>query len=324
MLVVKILLQIILRIQHSFVLRFNMEIIKQFEYTPRKFYVYIHRRVTDNRVFYVGKGRSSRGWKASGRNNLWHKVANKHGVVCEIVKDNLDEELSFTLEKDLISFYGRLDLRTGHLVNFTDGGEGKSGSVVSEESIAKQQESAKNSKACKEYYKSMSRKVIMDESICFNSGHDCAKFVAELHNKEMQSNHINRVANLKSYSYLGHVFRWIDSNKDEFYRLQSEIKHLKKQEKIKKMKACPYESRKRKIQRSDGVVFSSVLEASKFFVSNNKAKNLKSAKSTLNAALRGETVTAFGYQWVVIDKPTILSSSAAASDTSSMNMDNTA
>jgi len=279
-----------------------MEVIKQFDYVPSKFYVYVHRRVTDNRVFYVGKGHSSRGWKSTGRNNLWHKVAKKNGVVCEIVKDNLDEELSFTLERDLISFYGRIDLSTGPLVNFTDGGEGRSGGVISEKSIAKQKESAKNSQACKDYHKSMSRKIIMDESICFESSRKCAMYVADLYNKQEQNIKICHVANLKAYSYLGHVFRWVESNKDEFYQAQSEIKITKKQEKIRKMKACPYESRKRKIQRSDGVIFSSVLEASQSFVNNGKAKNLKSAKSTLNAALRGETVTAFGYQWKVIDK----------------------
>lgn len=276
-----------------------MKIIKQFDYVPRKFYVYVHRRVTDNKVFYVGKGHSSRGWKSVGRNNLWHKVANKHGVVCEIVKDGLDEELSFTLEKDLISFYGRIDLRTGHLVNFTDGGEGRSGAVFSSESIEKQKESAKNSEACKAYHKSMKRKIIMDEAICFESARECAKYVADLYAKQEQNIKICHVANLKAYSYLGHVFRWAESDKDEFYMLQSKLKETKKQEKIRKMKACPYESRKRKIERDDGMIFNSVLDASQFCVDNHKAKNLKSAKSTINAALRGETLTAFGYQWKV-------------------------
>ena len=81
-----------------------MKIIKQFDYDPRNFYVYIHRRKTDNKVFYVGKGNDRRGWQRTGRNKLWHTIANKHGVLCEIVKDNLDENLSFDLEKELISF----------------------------------------------------------------------------------------------------------------------------------------------------------------------------------------------------------------------------
>ena len=279
-----------------------MEIIKQFEYKPQNFYVYVHRRKTDNKVFYVGKGNERRGWQVSGRNKLWHAIANKHGVVCEIVKDNLDEDLSFDLERELISFYGRFDLRTGCLANFTDGGEGKSGNVPSVESIAKQKESAKNSLACKEYARSMSRKIIMDESICFYSARDCASYVAEKYDKAEQSIKICHVANLKAYSYLGHVFRWVDFDSEEFYRKQSEIRTNKKQEKVRKMKACPYESRKRKVVRSDGMVFNSVLEASNFCVENHKAKNMKSAKSTINAALRGETISAFGYQWKVLEQ----------------------
>lgn len=278
-----------------------MEIIKQFDYEPQNFYVYVHRRASDNRVFYVGKGNKRRGWRRSGRNKLWHTIANKHGVVCEIVKDNLDEDLSFDLERELISFYGRLDLRTGCLANFTDGGEGKSGGVLSKESIAKQKESAKNSAACKQYALSMSRKIIMDESICFLSGRDCSKYVADLYGKSVQSNHISRVANLKAYSYLGHVFRWADFDREEFYHKQSELRDAKKQEKIRKMKSCQYESRKRKVIRSDGMTFNSVLEASNFCVKHHNAKNMKSAKSTINAALRGNTLTAFGFGWKVCD-----------------------
>ena len=147
----------------------------------------------------------------------------------------------------------------------------------------------------------MSRKIIMDESVCFLSGHDCARYLADLYDKGVQSNHINRVANLKAYSYLGHVFRWADFDREEFYSQQSKIKQTKRTEKIKKMKACSYETRKRKVERSDGVVFNSVMEASQFCVDYCKAKNVESAKATINAALRGETVTAFGYQWKVLE-----------------------
>ena len=142
----------------------------------------------------------------------------------------------------------------------------------------------------------------MDESVCFLSGHDCARYLAGLYNKNVQSNHINRVANLKAYSYLGHVFRWIDFDKEEFYSQQSKIKQTKRSEKIKKMKSCSYESRKRKVERSDGKVFNSVLEASQFCVDHYKAKNIKSAKATINSALRGETITAFGYKWKELSK----------------------
>lgn len=67
------------------------------------------------------------------------------------------------------------------------------------------------------------------------------------------------------------------------------------------MKSCPYESRKRKVIRSDGMIFNSVLEASNFCVEHHNAKNMKSAKATINAAIRGNTLTAFGFGWRVCD-----------------------
>ena len=98
------------------------------------FYVYLHRRLSDNRVFYVGKGKGNRAYVKTKRNSHWNHVVNKHGLKVEIVFDNLTEEDSFQIEKDTI-----LEMRYfGYpLVNMTDGGEGSSGFKHSEESITK-------------------------------------------------------------------------------------------------------------------------------------------------------------------------------------------
>ena len=98
------------------------------------------------------------------------------------------------------------------------------------------------------------------------------------------------------------IIKQCDSDPEDFYSKQSELRTVKKQEKIRKMRTCSYDSRKRKIVRSDGMVFNSVLEASNFCVEKHKAKNMKSAKSTINAALRGETISAFGYSWKVLEQ----------------------
>lgn len=97
------------------------------------FYVYLHLTEDTNEVFYVGKGKGNRAYKLSGRNKFWHNIVNKHGFTVKIVEENLTEEQSILLEQKLINEYGRRNLGTGKLVNLTDGGEGVSGKVYTDE-----------------------------------------------------------------------------------------------------------------------------------------------------------------------------------------------
>lgn len=97
------------------------------------FYVYLHLTEDTNEVFYVGKGKGLRAYKMSGRNKFWHNVVNKHGFTVTIVEENLTEEQSILLEQKLINEYGRRNLGTGKLVNLTDGGEGLSGKIYTDE-----------------------------------------------------------------------------------------------------------------------------------------------------------------------------------------------
>ena len=93
------------------------------EVKPQGFYVYLHRRVSDGSVFYVGKGKGHRAWRWRGtRSPHWTNVASKNGVIVEIVKDGMSECCSFTLEKIVIGAIG-----VENLCNFSHGGEGVSG-----------------------------------------------------------------------------------------------------------------------------------------------------------------------------------------------------
>jgi len=98
------------------------------DYELRGFYVYVHRRLTDNKIFYVGKGKLKR-HVSKTRGKFWYKVANKYGVYSEVILDNLAESDALSLEVELIKFYGRRDTGEGYLVNVTDGGEGIAGYV---------------------------------------------------------------------------------------------------------------------------------------------------------------------------------------------------
>jgi hypothetical protein len=114
-------------------------------------FVYIHRRLDNNEVFYVGRGTVPK--KASGNcdtntyrrayckhkhNKFWMRITSKVSWIVEIVGDFLSWEESIILEKEYIKKYGRRDLNEGTLVNFTDGGEGSIGLMPSQLSISTQ------------------------------------------------------------------------------------------------------------------------------------------------------------------------------------------
>jgi hypothetical protein len=86
------------------------------------FYVYLHKRETDNTIFYVGKGKGRRAWSRSCRNRHWKIISAKHGVLVEIFKDSMSEVCALTLERIIIASIG-----IQNLANVTDGGGGISG-----------------------------------------------------------------------------------------------------------------------------------------------------------------------------------------------------
>ncbi len=118
-----------------------MPIIKKEARDPNRadFYIYlnVHHDTGERVPFYVGKGSNGRSDSVHGRNPFWHRVATKHGYTTEIMESGMTEEAAFALEKHLIKTIGRRDLGLGPLVNLTDGGEGMSGHVLSDETKAK-------------------------------------------------------------------------------------------------------------------------------------------------------------------------------------------
>jgi len=110
-------------------------------------YVYLHRRLDTNEVFYVGRGTVSK--KVSGKcdtntysrafakhthNIQWLRITKKTSWSVEIIEDNLSWEESILSEIFYIKKYGRLNLNEGTLVNYTDGGEGSKRLIVSDHS----------------------------------------------------------------------------------------------------------------------------------------------------------------------------------------------
>jgi hypothetical protein len=127
------------------------------------FYVYFLRRPDKEdplvpglwQPFYVGKGHGKRVnshrkeaenlLKDSNsynpnviKNSIIHKLWNQDfDFIEEVVIANISEEDSFYYEMEAITAYGRIDLGTGCLANLTNGGEGSSGYLHTEEALEK-------------------------------------------------------------------------------------------------------------------------------------------------------------------------------------------
>ena len=95
---------------------------------PNRFYTYAYLRV-DRTPYYIGKGKGNRAYNKHQKGISVPK--NKSRII--FLKQNLTEEEAFKHEIYMIAVFGRKDLGAGILRNRTDGGDGSSGAVRSEE-----------------------------------------------------------------------------------------------------------------------------------------------------------------------------------------------
>lgn len=105
-----------------------------------KFYVYAYLRSKDSErasagtPYYIGKGSKNRIYEKHSVNI----PPDPNNII--MIAENLTEAEAFEKERQLIAEWGRLDLGTGVLYNRTDGGEGNSGYVCTDEQIKKRSE----------------------------------------------------------------------------------------------------------------------------------------------------------------------------------------
>ena len=102
------------------------------------YYTYAYLR-EDKTPYYIGKGKGNRAYKKHRKGIGVPK--DKSRII--FLKQNLTEEQAFRHEIYMIAVFGRKDLGNGILHNRTDGGEGSSGWVPSEETRRKISEASK-------------------------------------------------------------------------------------------------------------------------------------------------------------------------------------
>lgn len=130
-----------------------------------RFYTYAYLR-KDRTPYYIGKGSGKRIYSKRGRPCSTPK--DKSRII--FLKQNLTEEEAFKHEKYMIAVFGRKDLGTGILHNKTNGGDGASGILVSEETRKKMKKSSTKykteeerleaiKKSHKEYYERNKEKI---------------------------------------------------------------------------------------------------------------------------------------------------------------------
>ena len=103
------------------------------------YYTYAYLR-EDKTPYYIGKGKGNRIYSKSNRRIKPPK--DKSRII--FLKQNLTEAEAFRHEIYMIDVFGRKDLGTGILYNRTDGGDGSSGWVPSEENKKNISEANKN------------------------------------------------------------------------------------------------------------------------------------------------------------------------------------
>ena len=92
------------------------------------YYTYAYLR-EDRSPYYIGKGKGDRAYRKRYKGIKPPK--DKSRIL--ILKQNLTEAEAFRHEVYMINVFGRKDLGTGILHNKTNGGEGSSGAIVSDE-----------------------------------------------------------------------------------------------------------------------------------------------------------------------------------------------
>ena len=157
------------------------------------FYVYMYMD-QDNCPFYIGKGKKLRYYPAnhtySNANTMTSNKIKSIGIdniKVHFLHKDISEEDSFKWEAYWIAYLGRIDNGTGQLTNHTDGGEGVSGYIHSEETKLKMSNSLKDHK-----YNTAEVKEKISNSLKGHKGYWLGKKFSDEHKQNMKGPRVPR------------------------------------------------------------------------------------------------------------------------------------
>jgi hypothetical protein len=247
---------------------------------PQGYYVYTHHRATTGEIFYVGMGHDRRAWDKSKRGKHWKALVVKHGRAVTIVQSGLQHHEAAALERELIALHGRKDLGLGSLVNYTDGGDGTPGTVVSEELAARRGGSIS---------KSLQR--------MYANGHQNS-FKGKRHSVETKA----KMSAIKKEAPLPAGFAaQIGKAPPAGWRHTDEARAKLSETRKKRIasKEISIHNAKKLTLIDKGIEFESVMCSVGWLKLNGFPK---ATHSTIGRAARGLQATAYGYRWAYVDE----------------------
>lgn len=247
--------------------------------------VYAHCKKDTNEVFYIGKGlpKRARSGSFSHRNEHWVRIVKKHGFYPVILYKNLSEQDAFDIEIKLIKEIGR-----ENLCNITDGGEGTSGRVCTEQTKALMSNMFKGVKPMQKTIdaaiEKTSKKIGTTCGMRFPSIASAARYCQSIGFEKASKSAISSCLRGESNTAYGFKFRYVDENNlliDNGYIDQTN-------------------KRKRQVTNSE-IVFQSVADAAKFVIDSglSQAKDITTVTGNIVSSCkgRGRTFRAYGFMW---------------------------